>query len=125
MKKAFTLIELLIVIAIISILTGIAYPSYIHSIQKTYRDTAKITLMKIANALESYYGSYHNYANAENSISFAKSDRHYNYRIEQASNEHYLITASPIKKDKVCGVLKINDSGARSYSGNAKALSCW
>ena len=124
MKDAFTLLELLVVIAIISILTSIAYPNYSASIKKTYRNTAEMTLMSLTNELESYYGNHNSYNNAESSNLFKKSDKHYRYHV-RASDEHYVITATPIKGDKTCGVLGITDHGVRSSSGSAALSSCW
>lgn len=60
-KNGFTLIELMIVIAIIALLTAIAVPSYNEYIRRSYRADAKNTLVAIAQRLEQNYtltGSY-------------------------------------------------------------------
>ena len=125
MYRAYTLIELLITIAIITILASTTYPNYRASIRKTYRDIAKLTLAKSANALESYYANHDSYRGAENSTSFTTVDKHYRYSIAEATDEHYLITATPHKDDDPCGVLGINDLGIKSASGTMKLSSCW
>jgi type IV pilus assembly protein PilE len=48
----FTLIELMVVVAIIGILAAIAYPSYIDSVRKTRFAQAKEAAMRISTALE-------------------------------------------------------------------------
>jgi type IV pilus assembly protein PilE len=66
MKKSkqtgFTLIELMIVVAIIGILAAIAYPSYSDYVVRTRRAEAKKQLMEIAQMLERNYGLYGSYS---------------------------------------------------------------
>ena len=63
-KNGFTLIELMIVVAIVGILAGIAYPSYQDSVRKSRRADAKGALMGFANAMERYYTENNTYLGA-------------------------------------------------------------
>jgi len=60
--SGFTLIELMIVVAIIGILTSIAYPSYMSSVQKSKRTGAKVIVMEIAQAQERHFSVNMQYA---------------------------------------------------------------
>ncbi|MEN3112203.1 type IV pilin protein [Uliginosibacterium paludis] len=51
-SAGFTLIELMVVVAIIGILASIAYPSYVDSVRKTRFAQAKEAAMRISTALE-------------------------------------------------------------------------
>ena len=60
----FTLIEVMVVVAIIGILAAIGYPSYQNQVQKTRRADAKAALMEFAQGAERYYtqnGDYDGY----------------------------------------------------------------
>ena len=54
-KKGFTLLELMVVVAIIGILAGIAIPYYLQFVMKARQSEAKINLSNIAVAEISYF----------------------------------------------------------------------
>jgi len=61
-EKGFTLLEIMITVAIISILASIAYPSYIKSVQKGKRSDAKVELLRIAQMQEGFFAQNMSYA---------------------------------------------------------------
>jgi type IV pilus assembly protein PilE len=59
--KGFTLIELMIVVAIAGIIAAIAYPSYQEQMRKTRRADGQTELMKIMNVQERFFTNYGSY----------------------------------------------------------------
>ena len=68
-KKGFSLLELMIAVAILGILTSIAYPSYLKQVQESKRTPAKVELMRIAQLQESFYVQNLSYAKTLNNTS--------------------------------------------------------
>jgi len=62
--KGFTLIEVMIVVAIVGILTAIAVPSYTEYVRKGKRADAKVELLKLAQLQESYFVQNLSYASS-------------------------------------------------------------
>jgi type IV pilus assembly protein PilA len=60
-KKGFTLIELMIVIAIIGILAAIAIPQFASYRQKSYNSASQSDLRNVKTNLEAYYADYQEY----------------------------------------------------------------
>ena len=83
MRKAFTLVELLIVIAIIAILAAIAIPQFSKYKQRAYVAAMKSDAHNIIAAEEAYYAQKDEYVNPSdlgiklsNHVSFADSGTH-------------------------------------------------
>ncbi len=58
-SKGFTIIELMIVVAIVGILMSIAYPSYVDYLYKGSRAEAMSSLLDIANRQEQFFADNH------------------------------------------------------------------
>lgn len=134
-KNGFTLIELMVTIAIVAILTAVAYPSYQNSVCKTVRKSAQGDLLDLTQSLERFYTvnnfSYEGALLTTNGagenvigINFAPSDRSanraaYNISLETEKDSFRLIALAdgPGACDSH-GMLQITSNGSRSEDKN-------
>ena len=70
-QKGFTLIEIMVTVAILGILTAIALPSYTESVKKGKRSDAKVELLRLAQMQESYFVQNLSYAKDLTQLGFA------------------------------------------------------
>ena len=102
-SKGFTLIELMIVVAIIGIIAAVAYPSYTGYISNTYLAQASADLKVCALALDRYYSNDFTYlaANTNNVCTLvspgdsAAGAQRYNITYETLTANNYVIRATP------------------------------
>lgn len=134
----FTLVGVLIAIFIVSVLTAIAVPIYIHYVDNSRRAAAITALQRAAAAEEKHYAAYNAYATSlktlgysSNTVAIPSSIQHwYNLSAgKDPGSNTYKITATPTgaqKTDK-CGTFIITGTGARTVSNlsGASATSCW
>lgn len=131
----FTLIELMITIAIVAILAVIAVSSYQDQIVKSRRAAGAACLQQSAQFLERYYTTHLRY-NANPAPVIAACDDevspHYVVELVPGSLQAKAFTlravpqAAQAAKDTLCGTLTINQQGVRGESGTAaSADQCW
>lgn len=134
----FTLIELMITVAIVAILASIAFPSYQSQMRKTRRADAQGALMGLANAMERFFTEKNTYlgaasggANTGAPAIFATqapidgATKYYDLSINAATATTYTIQAAPIagsaQAGDSCGTLSLTSTGVRSPS----TTGCW
>ncbi|WP_368561896.1 type IV pilin protein [Pseudoxanthomonas sp. UTMC 1351] len=131
----FTLLELMIVVAIVAILSTIAYASYQDQIIKSRRAAGAACLQERAQYMERYYTTYLSY-NAVPAPAIAECDNEVrpHYQVvplaSAAGARTFTLQAIPqgvqATKDTLCGTLTINQQGVRGESGTAAtADECW
>jgi type IV pilus assembly protein PilE len=125
----FTLIEVMIVVAIIGILSAVAYPSYLSYIQKGARSDAKAVLMESAQFMERFFTTNNTYAGATLGSSVSPkgaSGVAIRYNISFLGTPDattFTVRAVPAnaQASDSCGTLTLSATGARTPTTSG----CW
>jgi type IV pilus assembly protein PilE len=126
-RNGFTLIELMIAVAVVAIIVTIAYPSYTGYVRKAKRATAQAALVDIGAKQQSYLLERRAYATALADLAFAKPQEingAYDITLvvdNAASPMTFVVTATPVNGQAVASeqTLTLNQAGARTPTGSA------
>lgn len=120
-KQGFTLIELMVAIAIIGILAAIAYPNYVDSVRKAKRADGKAALVNAAQRMEVYYGRKATYTGAtlaNTNIPGTSEEGHFSIAINAVTANSYTLRATAVNdqaKDTVKG-FQLTSTGAKTHT---------
>lgn len=137
-QHGFTLIEILIVVAILGVLASIALPAYQNSVLRSGRAEAKSELLQVASDLERYFSNFNTYIDDAlplNTPAVADRDRttvNGLYVISVAAcgsgaiGNCFIATATPqgAQTGDTCTTLTITNTGVRGATG-ATVDECW
>lgn len=130
-QAGFTLIELMIVVAVAGILTAIAYPSYQNQVRKARMSQAQADLLEVAQFMERCFASNNTYQNCVRpfTVSPRTGTAYYDIGLVTPARTQFTLTATPRaaggQSSQICGTLTLNQAGVKTFSGAASVAQCW
>jgi len=142
-QSGVTLMELLIVVAIIAIISAAAYPSYTRFVVRAKRAIGTSSLLQVADRQQQFFMDNKRYATTLTSLGYASDTimigeegqvvtvgddkRIYEVEISASNFVTYELTATPqlnqADKDSSCGNLTLTHTGEKGQSGTGD--NCW
>ena len=129
-QRGITLIELMVVVAIIAILAAIAGPMYSNYVTESRRTVAQGQMTELAAVLERFFSDNNTYGNAGNPFPLgnlatdlfpnylprdgAFADRYYDVAIATDDNS-FTITATPLNQQAGDGFMTLTSTGAKAW----------
>jgi type IV pilus assembly protein PilE len=117
----FTLIELMIVVAVIGVLAAIAFPSYQEQVRKSHRTDAQTAMLELAQRLERCFTLANTYVGCP-TVQNIPSGRYTITAVPTAAG--FTISAVPEggQSKDICKTMTLDHRGTR---GPASPASCW
>ncbi|HRF64305.1 MAG TPA: type IV pilin protein [Candidatus Competibacter sp.] len=138
----FTLIEMVIVVAIIGILAAIAYPSYQDSVRKARRADLKAVLIEASQWMERFYTDNLRYDQNRAGTAVTAAGQFpgsgltvspkdggvfYNISLQAVNQSSYTLQAVPTNAQSgdPCGNFTLTNAGVRNVTGSKPVAECW
>ena len=119
--RAFTLVELIVTVALIGIVAAIAYPAYVNQVVKGNRSAAQQFMLDIATAQAQYQIDARSYTAVIGTgglnlspTSAASSNYTFAIALTAGPPPGYLITATPSGRQAQDGALTLDSTGSKT-----------
>lgn len=127
------MVEVVIACACVAILSALAYPSYVNTIQKSRRSDAKSALVGAAGQLERYFTERNTYATAtlgtgSGAVYPSTSlNGYYTLTLTNATATNYTLSAVPAAQQvgDACGTFTYTAQGIKGVTGTVPVGDCW
>ena len=143
-QRGVTLMELMIVVAIVAMISAFAYPSYTEYVVNTKRTAATTTLLQISDRQQQFFMDNKSYANDLTTLGYPANplwvaddgrtvvagdmDAVYIFGLVNVTPTEYLAFAVPIGQQQIrdtdCGALTLNQASNRQAYGSDPD-DCW
>lgn len=121
----FTLVEVMIVVAIIGILASIALPSYTRYVVEARRTEAQTFLMELAQRQERWRVNHPTYATTAEIGADNDTLEYYQFEVTDTSATSYTLTATAqgtqANADTTCALMMLDENGSKDN----EASNCW
>ena len=136
-QRGFTLIELMIAVAVVALLTAISITGYSYQITKSRRADAKAALLDLAARQERFFTTNNTYTNVAANLGYAAlpasvpggtATTTYTLSVTAASATAFTAQATrgTIQTSDGCGDYTIDDRGAQGNANNTlTTATCW
>ena len=137
-SRGFTLIELMVTVAIVAILATIASAAYTSHVQKSRRTDARSALLDLAGREEKLFSTTNAYSGAASDLGYGAVGTPWPipvgsgyYNVSAAVGNPpvtYVITATATGtqvNDAQCVTLSVNQLGVQSSTGTGTTATCW
>jgi len=135
-SKGFSLIELIMAVAVVGILARIAYPSYVTYVLKSHRSEAINGLLELASREVRYYTTKNTYQTSMLQLGYSadpypvasatSSSHYYDVSVASVSATGFTLKAVPVgnQVNDTCGTYTYTDLGVKGI-GSGTVSDCW